>query len=141
MPKIKSARDIAAKWARVAPGRQQDFEAGVKDPSAAWAAPAAAARESYEAGVTEAIGRGAYVNGINDAGDGKWRRKTVEIGAQRWGPGVRAAQPDMEAGFAPYRDVIEATELPPRAPRGDPRNIERVSRMAQALAERRRRGS
>jgi len=139
MAKIKSAADIAAKWARVAPGRQQDFEAGVKDPSVTWAAGAAAAAGSYEAGVTEAIGRGAFAKGVSEAGDEKWRRKTIEIGTGRWGPGVRAAVPDFQAGFSKFRDVIEATVLPPRAPRGDPRNLERAAVMARALSEARKR--
>lgn len=138
MAKIKSASDIAAKWARVAPGRQADFEEGVRDPSVQWARATAASAENYSAGVQDAIGRGAFASGVNEAGDDKWRRKTVEIGAARWGPGVRAAVDDYEKGFAPFRDVIERTTLPARAPRGDPRNMERAAVMAAALSKARR---
>jgi hypothetical protein len=42
---------------------------------------------------------------------------------------------DYEKGFAPYRDVIEQTALPPRFPKRDPRNIQRVSAIATALAK------
>lgn len=138
MAKIKSAADIAAKWARVAPGRQVDFEEGVRDPSVDWEAATRAGAESYAAGVQESISRGAFAKGVAKAGTDKWRRKVVEVGTTRWGPGVRAAVPDFEAGFAPFRDVIERVQLPPRAPRGDPRNLERSAVMARALAEARR---
>lgn len=140
MPKVPTAAEIAAKWSRVAPGRQADFEAGVKDPSVDWQRGAAAAAGSYEAGVQEAISRQAFQRGIEATGNDRWRRNTAEKGAARWGAGVRAAEKDMEAGFAPYREAIERVVLPPRRPRGDPQNIERAAAMAKALTEVRRRG-
>lgn len=139
MPRVKPAADIAAKWARVAPTRQQDFEAGVADPAVDWARATSAARESYEQGINEAVQRNAFGRGVEAAGSEKWRRKTRDVGAQRWGAGVRAAQADMETAIQPFRDVIERTQLPPRGPRGDPRNLERSAVMARALAEARRR--
>jgi len=42
---------------------------------------------------------------------------------------------DYEKGFAPYRDEIEKTALPPRYPRRDPRNIQRVATIAAALGK------
>lgn len=140
MPRVKSAADIAEKWSRVAPARQADYEQGVKDPGVDWARSAAGARESYETGIQESIQRGAFSRGIEAAGNERWRRKTADVGTARWGPGVRAATSDYEQGFAPYQQVIERTVLPPRGPRGDPRNIERAATMAKALADARRRG-
>jgi len=137
--RIKSAAEIAAKWSRVAPQRDADYKAGVTDPSVAWAAAAAASAETYAAGVNEAIGRGAFAKGIAKAGDDKWRRKTGEVGTQRWAQGIRAGAADFESGFAPFKEALERVELPPRAPRGDPRNLERVAAVARALSERRRR--
>jgi hypothetical protein len=46
---------------------------------------------------------------------------------------VQIAKDDYAKGFGPYANVIAATTLPPRYPKGDPRNIERVSAIAQAL--------
>lgn len=139
MPKVKSAADIAEKWSRVTPGRQQDFEAGVKDPTVDWERATAAAGPSYEAGVQEAIQRGSFTKGVAASGNDKWRRKVADVGAGRWGAGVRGAAADFEEGFAPVREVIERTQLPPRGPRGDPRNIERAAEMARALSEARKR--
>ncbi len=142
MPKLKTAAEVAEKWARVAPTRQTDYEAGVRDPGADWAKAAAAGSESYASGVQEAIGRNAFARGIESAGNDTWRRKTVEAGIPRWAQGVRVAQRDMEEGFARPREVIERTlaTLPPRGPRGDPRNQERAALMARNLAEARKRG-
>lgn len=139
MARIKPASEIAAKWARVAPQRQQDFEAGVRDPGVEWARPTAAARESWEAGIGDAVQRGAFSKGVEASGTELWRRKVVDVGTARWGPGVRAAQTDFENGFAPFQQVIERTPLPPRGMRGDPRNIERSAVLAAALSAARRR--
>lgn len=133
MAEIKSAGTIAEKWSRVTPQRSADYEAGVRQPSKDWANNAAAAESSYEGGVQNAIQQKRFGKGIKNAGTGKWQQKTLEKGTQRWGPGVSVAQSDYENGFAPYRDEIERTPLPPRYPKGDPRNIERVSKLAKAL--------
>jgi hypothetical protein len=137
--RVKSAAEIAAKWSRVAPQRDADYKSGVADPAVDWAKAAAASEETFAAGVQDAIGRGAFAKGVAKAGDEKWRRKTSEVGTQRWAQGIRAAAGDFEAGFAPFKEALERVELPPRAPRGDPRNLERVAAVARALSERRRR--
>jgi hypothetical protein len=135
MPPVKSASEIAQKWARVTPTRDADYRSGVSDPAVRWQAPTAAAAANYNEGVQAAIAANAFSRGVNAAGDEAWRAKTVEVGTGRWGPGVRAAQADYEAGLTPFRDVIERTQLPPRAPAGDPRNLERSAAMARALHE------
>jgi len=140
MAKIKSATDIAAKWSRVAPTRQADYEAGVKDPSVDWQRATSAAADSYEAGVTEAIQSKRFARGVDSAGNARWARKVADQGVQRWAPGVRAAQSDYEAAMGPVVAVIERTQLPPRGPRGDERNMARSAVLAKALSEMRRRG-
>lgn len=139
MPPIKDTTAIAEKWARVTPTRDADYRAGVADPTINWQAATAASASSYAEGVTAAVTAGRFARGVAAAGNDKWRRKATEVGTGRWGPGVRAAQADFQEGFAPFAEVIKATNLPPRAPAGDPRNLERVAVMARALAERKRR--
>ena len=133
MANIKSSAAIASKWATVTPGRSGDFEAGIKDSSVDWAGPTAAAEGAYQDGVTAAVSEKRFGKGVTKAGTAKWRTKTVEVGVSRWGTGVRAAQADMQAGFAPYREAIAGVSLPPRFSRGDPRNIDRVSTVAKTL--------
>lgn len=139
MPPIKDINAISEKWARVTPGREQDYRAGVGDPNVNWQQNTAAAASTYAEGVQAAITGNRFGRGVAAAGNEKWRRKATEVGAGRWGPGVRSAQGDFQAGFAPFAQVIQNTNLPPRAPAGDPRNIERVATMARALSEAKRR--
>lgn len=136
--KIKPIGDIAEKYARVAPQRADDYVKGVTAQDVDWQRATAGAKDSYEAGVSDAIGRGAFQRGVDAAGNDKWRRNTADKGAQRWPAGVRAAKDDYSAAFQPFRDVIERTVLPPRGPRGDPRNGQRALAMAQALTDARR---
>jgi len=140
MPRIKSVTEIAAKWARVTPGRADDYKAGVADTAVDWAGPTAAAQDRWADGVSRAAAEGTFAAGVNEAGTDKWRRLTLSKGVARWAPGVREAQDEYAAGFGPYRDIIERTTLPPRGPRGDPGNIERVRVLAAALHEARVRG-
>ena len=55
------------------------------------------------------------------------------IGADRFASGVEAGLSNYEEGVKPYLDVIASTSLPPRGPKGDPRNYERVKVMGEAL--------
>ena len=133
MPSVKSSSAIAEKWARVTPQRTADYDAGVRQPKKDWAIETAAAESSYNSGVQKAVQENRFGKGVKKVGTAKWQEKAIEKGTQRWGPGVSVAEADYESGFAPYRDEIERTTLPPRFPKGDPRNIERVSKIATAL--------
>jgi len=133
MPKIRSAEEIAAKYARVTPARSTDYAEGVKAPKKDWKTETANAQDAWAAGVQEAVSRGGFAKGVTKVGTEKWQRKAVELGTARWGAGVTAAKGDYQSGFAPYRDTIERTELPPRGPKGDPRNFERVVKLGTEL--------
>jgi len=137
MVKIKSIDDIVKKWTTETPARVRYYEAGVKDPTKDWAEATAAAEAAYESGVTAAIGNKLYGKGVKKAGTAKWQNKSIQKGVPRYPEGVRVAGPEFQAGFAPYRDEIEKTVLPPRGARGDPGNIERVRVLAEALAKKR----
>lgn len=133
MPAIRSTAEIAAKWASVTPGRAAFYKAGVQAPKKDWETMTKAAEGAYEEGVTAAIGRKAFGAGVDKAGTAKWKRKSVDVGAGRWGPGVRVAEPDFRAGFDPYRAKILETDIGPRFPKGDPRNYDRVKIIGDAL--------
>lgn len=137
MPEIKSASDIAAKWARVTPQRTADYEAGVRNPKRDWEQATLAAADRQAEGVQLAIQEDRYSKGVAKAGTAKWQKGATQKGPQRWSQGVQLGEDEYQSGFAPFRDVIENTTLPPRFPAGDPRNIERVKAMAEALHRRR----
>jgi len=133
MARIRSASEIAEKYARVTPGRSADYAAGIDNPKADWKSQTLAAEDAWAQGVQQAASEKRFGKGVAKSGTEKWQRKAKELGTSRWGPGVSAAKDDYEAGFSPYADVIRSTTLPPRGPKGDPRNIERVAKIAMAL--------
>lgn len=130
---IRSIEHIARKFAAVTPGRTEDYKAGVENPRRDWGTAAAAAEGAYEAGVTQAIAKKRFGKGVKAAGTEKWQRGAVEKGTARWGPGVMLSQDLYARNFAPYRDAIERATLPPRYAKRDPRNLERVKAVVNAL--------
>jgi len=134
MANIRSMSDISKKWAEVTPQRAPQYEAGVRNPKKDWGTATAAANDSWKAGIQAAVARDGFKTGVTKAGTERWKRGAAEKGTARYGPGVQVAQGDYEKGFAPYRDVIERTALPPRYARRDPRNLERVRTIVTALS-------
>ena len=133
MANIASMAQISAKWARVTPMRTADYEAGVRSPRTDWAQATAAAEDSWKTGVTAAAGKGMFSKGVRFATTGKWQSMAIEKGVARWGPGVTVAEPSYARGFQPYRDAIDSVRLPQRYPRRDPRNLNRVKAIVDAL--------
>jgi len=130
---IRSIEHIANKWSVVTPGRTEDYRAGVENPRRDWGTATAAAEGAYEAGVTQAIAKKRFGKGVKAAGTEKWQRGAVEKGTARWGPGVTMARDLYGRNFAPYRDAIERVILPARYAKRDPRNLERVKAVVNAL--------
>lgn len=137
---IKSADVVAKKYATRGAAAGADYAAGVQTPRQDWAQATEAASQTYAAGVQAAIGNGSFAKGVAKAGTQKWQRKAAGVGAQRFGPGVQAAQGDYASGVTPYLDILRNLTLPPRAPKGDPGNIQRVAAVAQALRQKKLQG-
>ena len=104
-----------------------------KLPGRSWQASTTAAQASYESGVTESIRDKRFAKGVQAAGDQKWQQKSISKGAPRFAGGVQEAESDYQKGVAPYLEVLNNLQLPPRGPKGDPKNIQRVVAVAQAL--------
>ena len=133
MAEIKPLSSIREKWTRVTPMRSEDYRIGVKNPRRDWAKATEAQEPTWKAAITEAAAKGMYLKGVRAAGTTKWQEKALQKGPGRFSEGVMVAGPEYEAGVGPYRDIIEKTTLPPKFPKGDPRNIQRVSVLAAAL--------
>jgi hypothetical protein len=130
---VKSASDIAKKWVRVTVERTEDYEEGVKNPQKDWADETSGAEDNYEAGIKAAMARKAFGKGVRAVGTAYQKAKTLIKGVARWPEGVRGAEEDMRKGMEPVVKVLEGITLPKRYPTGDPRNIERVKVIQQAL--------
>ena len=133
MAEIKSIAAIQEKWGRVTPQRSEDYTLGIKNPKRDWAGAAAAAKETHKAAMVTAASNDSYAKGITRAGTAKWQEKAIKKGPSRFSEGVIIAAGDYAAGFQPYADAIKATTLPPKFPRGDIRNLDRVKVISQAL--------
>jgi hypothetical protein len=135
-PMAKVRPNGAARWAQRTAAATEDYKAGVQNPRQSWQQATTAAAPAHAAAVVAANARGAFAQGVAKAGDAKWQRGATGKGADRFGPGAAAGQGDYESGVAPYLQIIESTQLPPRGPKGDPRNIDRVRVLAAALRKR-----
>lgn len=135
MAEIKSLSAIREKWTRVTPARSTDYTLGIKNPKRDWAAETKAAEANYKAGVDAAQAKGLFVKGVEKAGSKKWQEKALRVGPGRFAEGVYIAGPDFEDGFKPYHDAIARVDLPPKFPKRDPRNLDRVRAVVTALIE------
>ena len=133
MAEIKSMASIKEKWARVTPQRTQDYQLGVQNPKRDWAEEASAAKGNWKAGVDVAANKDMFSKGVLKAGSSKWKKGALEKGPGRFAEGVMIAAPDYEKGFAPYREAIDRADIGPRFPRRDPRNLNRVKAVVDAL--------
>ncbi len=133
MAAIRSAETIARKWASVTPQRAVDYEAGIRDPRRDWKEATLAAEGAWATGVQEAVVKKRFGKGVTRAGTDAWQKGALEKGLQRWGPGVALAQDKYRVNFEPYQQAIARVNLPPRFARRDPRNLERVKAIVQAL--------
>jgi len=133
MAEIKSLSDIRDKWTRVTPGRTEDYKIGIKNPKRDWADETEAAKGNWKAGIDAAAAKDLFAKGVAKAGTRKWQEKALLKGPARFSEGVYIAGPDYEKGFAPFHAAIERVDLGPRFPRRDPRNIDRVKRIVEAL--------
>ena len=137
MVATKSIKDIADKWIDVTPARAPYYEAGVKDPKKDWETETVKGEDAYEGSMAEVLAQHRFSKGVRKAGTGAWSHGVIEKGVPRYGPGVRASRDKYEENFAPFVAELERITLPTRGARGDPRNIERVATLANALHKKR----
>ena len=133
MAEIKSLAAIRDKWTRVTPGRTEDYKLGIKNPKRDWEEETIAAKGNWKAGVDAAAAKDLFGKGVTKAGSKKWQDKALLKGPGRFAEGVYIAGDDYETGFAPFREAIARVDLGPRFPRRDPRNLERVRKVVEAL--------
>lgn len=135
MAEIKSLGTIREKWTRVTPGRTEDYKIGIQNPRRDWETETKEAAGNWKAGVDAAAAKDLFPKGVTRAGTGKWRDRALKKGPGRFAEGVYIAGPDYEKGFAPFHAAIERVDLGPRFPKRDPRNLERVRKVVDALIE------
>ncbi|KKM99114.1 hypothetical protein LCGC14_1151100 [marine sediment metagenome] len=133
MPPIKSLDRISKKWIEKASQAQGEYTEGIQNPKTDWMRATAAAETNYEQGVQKAIQNKRFGKGVAKSGSQKWQANSLAKGPSRWAEGIALSADEYQKGFSPFRDVIEKIVLPPRGPKGDPKNLQRVIILAKAL--------
>lgn len=133
MAEIMAVDAIAKKWARVTPQRTADYEEGVRNPRKDWARMTGNAQDAWKAGLQQAMTSGSFGKGVARAGTAGWQEGAVAKGIPRWGPGVAIAEERYQTAMGPYVEAIRRVTLPARFARRDPRNLERVKAINDAL--------
>jgi hypothetical protein len=130
---IKPLATIVQKYVTRASASGQAYIDGINNPRQDWQQSTAASANAWAAGVQGAITDGRFVAGVNIAGDAKWSTRSTTIGAQRYPGGITAGQQAYQSGIQPYLQMLSTLNLPPRLPRGDPGNLQRVQAVDTAL--------
>jgi hypothetical protein len=131
--KVKSAAEVAAKWAEQTPGRSAYYESGVKGAGPDWEKNTTDAAPNFKAAVSAGNIDKLFTGGVKQAGAAKYTRKAVEVGVGRFSSGVTAGKVDYQSGIEPMLATIAGVTLPARAPRGSEANLARVRAVATAL--------
>lgn len=133
MAEIRPLAQIRDKWTRVTPMRTEDYKLGVQNPRRDWEQETLAAKGNWKAGVDAAHAKDLFGKGVTEAGSKKWQDLALKKGPGRFAEGVYIAGPAFEKGFSRFHAAIERVDLGPKFPTRDPRNMERVKRVVDAL--------
>lgn len=135
--RVKDLAGSAQRWTTRAAAAAADYGTEAAAAGERWQSNTASAAATYFQAVSSAGIQDRFRRGVQRAGAAKYTRKITDVGQSRYSTGVQAATDDWRSGFEPFANTISALTLPPRRPRGDPGNIERVRVIAQALNARR----
>lgn len=130
---IKDTGALAKKFTARAQAAAPDYKTGVEQSGQNWESNTKASEDNYKAGVTQAAADGRFGKGVAKAGAAKFVSRASTLGAQRYPTGIAAAEGAWATGSQPYLDALKNMTLPPRAPKGDPRNQARANAVATQL--------
>lgn len=134
MPAVKDLTSSAQKWSRNAGAAATEFAANAQQNADKWGRNTAQSGANFRQAISAGNIQAKFERGVTKAASaGKFAKKLAAVGAGRYSEGVGGAQQDWSSGFEPYNSVLSSITLPPRAPRGDARNYERVKAVGQAL--------
>ena len=133
MPKVKASAATSEKWLRRTSSAGEEYAQGVANPRTPWKEATAAATGRWAEGVQAAVTQKRFDKGVAKATNESWSSGAINKGVSRFGPGVANSTEKYNAAVSPYLSTIAATDIGPRYPKGDPRNIERVRKLALAL--------
>lgn len=131
--KVKDITKSTAKWAENAARAAAEYTEQAAAAAELWATEAARGADNFFSAVTAAGIKERFRAGVVRAGASKFRRKILDVGGGRFGPGVAAATDDYKTDVSPFFETIAALTLSARKPRGDPANYIRSQEVGKAL--------
>lgn len=131
--RIKDAGALAKKFVQRASAAAGDYKDGVSAAGADWETNTKMAEDNFAAGVQQAITDKRFGKGVAAAGAAKFVNRASTLGAQRFPSGVAAAEQAWSQNTQPFLQTLGSLSLPPRGPKGDPRNMARSNAVAAAL--------
>lgn len=96
MPKV-TADEFAEKWGRRLKGAIEDVKSGVAKVTESPTAKAADKQEKMKAKLIAAIENGSWARGLRAVSLEDWKRKMIDVGANRISSGVDGAAPKVTA--------------------------------------------
>lgn len=129
----KDIGSIATKFVQRAQAAAGDYKTGVQSAGPTWEQATGAAESAYEGGVQAAISAKRFTKGVSGKGS-KYQTNAVNLGSQRYGPGVANAQSAYQTGMQPVIAALSSITLPAKSFRGSPANMQRSQVVAQTLA-------
>lgn len=134
---VPGSAETATKWAEQTPARASYYEGKTVGAGSTWESTTKAAANVFKVAVQAADIAKRFAGGVSRAGAAKFDRKVKDVGVERWGPGIAAAETDMESGISPYLSELAAMSISERGARGDAKNYGIVKEIGDRLHKKR----
>jgi len=135
--KIKPLDKIKAAYKDAATRVPTRYKEGIAA-TTGWKDKAIAGEALWAAKMREAIAAERRRKALEAVSEEEWKKKALELGAARIGPGMAANVDKHAKNYAPYREALAGLELPPRE--ADPMaNIDnRLKAVVRTLVEKKK---
>lgn len=130
---MKTAQQVAEKFAQRASGASGDYLQGVLTTDKDQNARAIAAADVHKQATIESLNRGDYAKGLRRAGKQAYLEGVQKVGQGRYSEGVVNSATSYAEGSAAFDSARNAAASLPRGPKGSPANIQRVTAVVTAL--------
>lgn len=124
---------VVQRWVTGCERNRDRYEEGVKNPKRDWKTQTLNAKNAYYQALDLIRQNRTWEKGVQAVDTAYWQSRTLELGVPRWLPGVQASQGKYANKMQRVLSILQSIQLPDRGPRGDPRNLERVRVIDEAL--------
>lgn len=131
-------QEFAKKWSQRTTQAIPEFQAGVMRVTVAPGIKASERADAYLMGVQKAVSERKWQDNVAAVPLNEWQQKTAQLGGQRIGSGVAAAETKMQAfgnALLPFQETLKSN-LDSQTPRGDlEQNINRMTSWVRGMSQ------